>query len=175
MLRFRHIPFVAFLLMIVSGAAFAGTADEMKQRFDWLSTNGNSTCSATFLQLIPAMLPGARLQGSCCGEMVFANYAQQTEGLKAYAAIPEIPVDPYDIDARAASALLAANAEIILTADEQAVFDYALQHADEGGPCCCRCWRWEVYSGLAKKLIHERGFTGDEMSQVWDLSSGCGS
>jgi hypothetical protein len=61
-----------------------------------------------------------------------------------------------------------------LSSAEQAAWHYAMANSNEGGPCCCRCWRWVVYGGLAKLLIREHGFTGDEIATIWDLSDGCG-
>jgi hypothetical protein len=61
-----------------------------------------------------------------------------------------------------------------LTLDEQKAYDYAMQNSHEKGPCCCKCWRWYVYGGLAKYLIKNYGFTGEQITQVWNLSDGCG-
>ncbi|MDX8512687.1 hypothetical protein [Mesorhizobium captivum] len=58
--------------------------------------------------------------------------------------------------------------------DEQKAYDYAMANSEEKGPCCCPCWRWKVYGGLAKYLIHEHRFTGEQIVDVWDLSDGCG-
>jgi hypothetical protein len=38
----------------------------LADRFEYLSTNGNSNCSREFLQSIAGMPPVARLRGSCC-------------------------------------------------------------------------------------------------------------
>lgn len=145
-----------------------------KERFDYLSTNGNSNCSGEFLQSIPTMAPSDHIRGSCCSPMNLAHYTEQIDGLKKYAAVEEIPSDPYDIEAGLAQKLLAADA-IALTADQQAAYDYAIANAEDRGPCCCQCWRWYVYGGLAKTLISARGFTGAQVTEIWDLSSGCGS
>ncbi|MER8571280.1 hypothetical protein NKG99_07590 [Mesorhizobium sp. M1409] len=61
-----------------------------------------------------------------------------------------------------------------LTADEQKAYDHAMANSNEKGPCCCQCWRWRTYGGLAKYLIHEHGFTGEKIVDVWNLSDGCG-
>jgi hypothetical protein len=47
-------------------------------------------------------------------------------------------------------------------------------HSDEHGPCCCKSWRWRVYGGLATFLIHNHGFTGSQITQIWNLSDGFG-
>jgi hypothetical protein len=48
-----------------------------------------------------------------------------------------------------------------------------MENSDKKGPCCCQCWRWHVYGGLAKYLIREHGFTGEQVAEVWDFSDGC--
>jgi len=49
-----------------------------------------------------------------------------------------------------------------------------MDHSEEKGPCCCQCWRWKMYGGLAKYLIRERHFTGEQVTEIWNLSDGCG-
>lgn len=142
-------------------------------RFDELSKNGNSSCTVSFKDAIPTLPDTARLQGSCCSPMSPHRYSEQVEGLKQYRTIADIPPDPYDIDAGLAKKLLSYY-DLKLTPAEQTAYDYAMEHADEKGPCCCKCWRWFVYGGLGKKLIREGGFTGEEITKVWNLSDGCG-
>ena len=143
------------------------------ERFGYLSQHGNSSCSLSYQDSIPAMADGQRLQGSCCGPMALSRYQEQVEGLKKYAYIPEIPSDPYDIEAGQAERLMA-HYDLELTAEEQAAYDYAMANSHEKGPCCCRCWRWYVYGGLGKYLIRTYGFTGQQITEVWNLSDGCG-
>ena len=145
----------------------------ISERFDYLSANGNSNCSIAFLEAISSMPMTARLQGSCCSQMDLARYAKQIDGLKKYKDIAAIPTDPYDIPAGLAQQALA-NYDLTLTPAEQKAYDYAMAHSEEKGPCCCRCWRWKVYGGLAKYLIRNRGFTGPQVTEFWDLSNGCG-
>lgn len=143
-------------------------------KFEELSQNGNSSCSASFRDSVAAGSTGSeRLQGSCCSAMDLHRYSEQVEGLKKYANIPEIPPDPYDIDAKLAEAL-AARYDDPLTPEQQKAYDYAMANSDEKGPCCCKCWRWYVYGGLAKLLIQDYGFTGEQVTEVWNLSDGCG-
>ena len=142
-------------------------------KFDALSQSGNSSCSTSFMQSIDKMPAGVRLEGSCCSPMSFERYAEQVAGLKKFKDIPEIPPDPYDVEPRLAKNLFEYY-DFQLTSEEQAVYDYAMEHSHEKGPCCCKCWRWYVYGGLAKKLIHERGFTGEQIVEVWNMSDGCG-
>lgn len=142
-------------------------------KFDYLSQNGNSSCSTAFRESIPSMPDDARLRGSCCSPMSLHRYSEQVEGLKKYQRVAEIPPDPYDIEAGLAKKLMAYY-DMELTPSEQTAYDYAMQNSDEKGPCCCRCWRWFVYGGLAKVLIKDYHFTGQQITDVWNLSDGCG-
>ena len=97
------------------------------------------------------------------------RYRNQLQALVKYRDIPEIPVNPYDIPASQAARLMQYDA-LVLSSDEEAAFQFAIENSDEKGPCDCMCWRWNVYSGLAKLLIHEHSFTGLEIVEVWNLS-----
>lgn len=153
--------------------AIAAETQSLDERFDYLSTQGNSNCSAAFMQSIARMPTTARLQGSCCEPMDRHRYKEQVQALRKYAAVPEIPPDPYDIAAGTAQTAVRAF-DLALSADEDKVYQFAMENSDEKGPCCCRCWRWHVYGGLGKILIRERRFTGEQLVDVWNLSSGCG-
>jgi hypothetical protein len=148
--------------------------EALAAKFDYLSKNGNSSCSGAFRDSISSMPDNARLQGSCCSPMSMHRYSEQVEGLKKYQNVAEIPPDPYDIEAKLAKKLMADYDSIQLTADEQKTYDYAMQNSDEKGPCCCKCWRWNVYGGLGKYLIKNYKFTGQQVTEVWNLSDGCG-
>ncbi len=142
-------------------------------KFDYLSKNGNSSCSAVFKDSIVTMPEGKRIQGSCCSPMDMHRYGEQIEALKKYKDYAEIPPDPYDIDASLAKQMLA-HYDDQLTPDQQQAYDYAMQNSNEKGPCCCKCWHWYVYGGLAKVLIKKYHFTGQQIAEVWNLSDGCG-
>lgn len=158
---------------VTSHTYIASANDPLAARFDYLSTHGNSSCSTSFQDSIATMPPGTRLQGSCCSPMNLAAYKEQLAGLKKYSAIAEIPPDPYNIDAALATNLMGYYSDT-LTPDQQKVYGYAMQHSKEKGPCCCQCWRWHVYGGLAKYLIQTYHFTGPQLTEVWNLSDGCG-
>ena len=152
--------------------------EALAAKFDDLSKNGNSSCSARFQDSIAKMQSTARLKGSCCSPMTMHRYGEQVEGLKKYKAVfgqnmAEIPDDPYDIEAGLAKRLVSYY-DIKLTPEEQQAYDYAMLNSNEKGPCCCKCWRWHVYGGLGKYLIKNKGFTGKQLAQLWDLSDGCG-
>jgi hypothetical protein len=159
--------------LIVRAAAAEPDDAALMKRFAHLSTNGNSNCSGAFMASIATMPADARLQGSCCAPMDAHRYVEQIRALRAYSEIDEIPDDPYDIRAGLARTLMA-QYELELTPSQQAAFDYAMENSDERGPCCCGCWRWYVYGGLARQLIRERDFDGRKVTTVWNLSSGCG-
>ena len=147
-------------------------------KFDYLSQNGNSSCSAAFKESISSLPATARLQGSCCSPMNTHRYGEQVEGLQKFKSaagqnIIKIPDDPYDIEASLARELQGYY-DMQLTPEEQPAYDYAMANSMEKGPCCCKCWRWYVYGGLGKYLIHNYGFTGEQVTQVWNLSDGCG-
>lgn len=172
----RAVSLGAALLLVHSTTrvrAGAPAASALDERFDYLSTHGNSSCSAEFMESIARMPVTARLQGSCCSPMDRHRYVEQVRSLAKYGALPEIPPDPYDIAAGLAQKLMA-RYDAPLALGEQQIYQFAMENADEKGPCCCRCWRWKVYGGLAKTLIRDRGFTGEEIVEVWNLSSGCG-
>ncbi len=84
--------------------------------------------------------------------------ARNACGRRLSAAIAMIPPDPYDIPAATAQQAMS-HYDLQLTGDEQKSYDYAMKNSDEKGPCCCQCWRWKMYGGLAKYLIREHGFT----------------
>ena len=164
----------AYYLSATSKISSAVIADEaLAATFDVLSKSGNSSCSAAFADSIDDMPDSARLKGSCCSPMDPHRYEEQITGLQKFKGIPEIPPDPYDIDAALAKKLKA-HYDVELTAEEQKAYDYAMQNSDEKGPCCCMCWRWYVYGGLGKLLIQKYGFTGEQVTEVWNLSDGCG-
>ena len=148
-------------------------SEALAAKFDYLSQNGNSSCSANFQKSIPQMIDTDHIRGSCCSPMSLHRYGEQVEGLKKYADIPEIPPDPYDIEASLAKRLMSYY-DMGLTPAEQEAYDYAMANSHEKGPCCCKCWRWYVYGGLGKLLISQHGFTGEQLTEVWNLSDGCG-
>lgn len=158
---------------------YIGFVDQaLAAQFDYLSKNGNSSCSGSFKDSIVKMPDNARLQGSCCSPMSVHRYSEQVEGLKEFKSIAGqdiagIPNDPYDIEAGLAKKLMFYY-DMQLTPEEQKAYDYAMFNSNEKGPCCCKCWRWYVYGGLGKYLIRNYGFTGEQVTDIWNLSDGCG-
>jgi len=163
----------AYLLFRLSNPKVQITDEVLAAKFGQLSANGNSACSGTFKDSISGMPENSRLQGSCCSPMSFHRYSEQVKGLEKFKAISNIPSDPYDIEAGLAKKLMDYY-DVELSAGEQKQYDYAMENSNEKGPCCCKCWRWYVYGGLGKLLIREEGFSGEQVTEVWNLSDGCG-
>lgn len=124
------------------------------------------------------------LGGQCCGSLKNAEqYKIQLGVIEDFIEEHEehlgdnvnlIPKDPYDVSVELAKKLMRYDNEIKLTIEQQVVYDKAVQLSHHGGPCCCRCWKWYVMSGLAKKLIVDNDFTAEQTAELWDLSSSCG-
>ena len=148
-------------------------SDAVASKFDYLSKNGNSSCSASFKDSISQMSDSERLRGSCCSPMSLHRYSEQVEALKKYSNISEIPPDPYDLPAALAKKLMSYY-DMELSTEEQKAYDYAMANSHEKGPCCCKCWRWFVYGGLGKYLIRNYRFSGEQITEVWNFSDGCG-
>jgi hypothetical protein len=176
----RHTALAAILALLACGPFLAACANAeevgeaaLKSRFEYLSQHGNVECSVKFETSIATMPPDARLQGSCCAPMDETRYRQQLDGLKKYSDIAEVPPDPYDIPAFLARKLID-DYSLDLNKEEQAAYDYAMEHSDMQGPCCCKCWRWKVYGGLGKYLIRVRQYSGQQLVDLWNVGQGCG-
>ncbi len=175
--------FIIGILILTAGYFFinkneTSTIDSIKlegktleAKFEYLSNAGTNFCAdSTILEKTSA----SRLQGSCCSAMDFHRYSEQVEWLKAYSYIEKIPSDPYDIPREWAEEMINYDKNIQLTVLQQEIYDEAMEMSMEGGPCCCKCWRWYAYGGLAKYLIINYDFTSEQIAEVWDLSDGCG-
>jgi hypothetical protein len=141
--------------------------------FNYLSQQRTNICGLR-PELVLAYPDDMQLQGSCCSPMALHPYQEQVEGLRQYSDIPQIPEDPYDISASLAKELLGYQASIQLTSEQQAIYDEAIARSEEGGPCCCRCWRWYAFEGLGKYLITQQGWSAQQLAELWSLTDGCG-
>lgn len=112
------------------------------------------------------------LQGSCCAPMDYSHYVSQVTALKNYSSIPIIPRDPYNVSASLAKQMISYDTAA-LTPSQQAVLDNALKASSEG-PCCCQCWAWYAHEGLAKALITQYGWNGQQIAKLWSLEDCCG-
>ncbi len=182
-IRKKHAYAFVTLAVIVSAAIFVFSSNEspateevtpatLEEKFAILSSARTNLCSG------PGFVQGKseeeRLQGSCCSAMDFHRYSEQVEGLKKYTGVDAIPPDPYDIPVPLANRLLGYQKTISLTPEQQEIYEEAVELSHEGGPCCCKCWRWYAFEGLAKYLITEHGFGSGQIAEVWDLEDGCG-
>jgi hypothetical protein len=109
----RTVKAVAAFSMLAALLAAAGAraapldVGSLAAHFRYLSTYGNSSCAITFMRSIAKMPAPARLQGSCCAQMALRRFEEQVRSLAKYAAVSEIPADPYDIEAALAKRMLA--------------------------------------------------------------------
>jgi len=150
-----------------------GDIKGLEAKFAVLSKANTNSCGGTF-NYVNSKSPDQRIQGSCCGPMNLHRYVEQIEKLKKYSKYEIIPSDPYDVSVSSAQKLLGYQKDIILTAEQQKTYDEAMELSHEGGPCCCKCWHWYAYEGLAKYLIVEENFTSEQIAEVWNLSDACG-
>ena len=146
--------------------------DSLESKFAFLSSSNTNFCAGP--AFISQKSDDERLQGSCCSAMDFHRYKEQVEGLKKYSNIKQIPSDPYDIPVSLAKELLSYKDNTKLTSEQQEVYDKATKLSHEKGPCCCVCWRWHAFEGLAKYIIKEHNFNAQQVAEVWDLIDGCG-
>ena len=147
----------------------AGTSE----KFNYLVRQKSNNCGLQ-RQVVLAYSDTQRIQGSCCNKMDHHAYQEQIESLKKYKDISIIPPDPYDISAAQAKQLFKYLEEIELTSEQQTIYNEAMKLSDEGGPCCCKCWHWDAYEGLAKKLIVDYGWNSEQIAGLWDFSDACG-
>ena len=156
----------------MQGSNIKQAENDLKSKFALLSSAKTNFCAKA--DFIASKSNDERLQGSCCSKMDFNRYTEQVEGLKKYSNINQIPSDPYDIPVSLAKELLEYKKTIQLTAEQQSIYDDAVKLSHEKGPCCCKCWRWDAFEGLAKYLITEHNFNAQQIAEVWDLADGCG-
>jgi hypothetical protein len=154
-------------------AAPAVSVTNIEARFAVLSKRHSNQCGLE-AESLQALARGGRLQGACCSPMVLRRYREQLRGLERYRAEDAIPPDPYDISVPLARRLIGYRDSISLDASDQAVYERATQMAEEHGPCCCHCWRWDAFEGQAKFLISKKSYASRQIAAVWDLEDGCG-
>jgi len=143
------------------------------EKFNYLVAQTSNNCGLQ-RQVVFNYSDDQQIQGSCCNKMDNHAYQEQIEGLKKYKDISIIPTDPYDISASQAKQLFKYLEEIELSRDQQTIYNEAMKKSIEGGPCCCKCWHWDAYEGLAKKLIVDYGWNSEQIAGLWDISDACG-
>ena len=177
-------------LIVIVGAFFLGGAPSSQDdkerntvgitntalaaKFEDLSGKTTNSCGGG-KAVVFGLPEDGRLQGSCCDAMDAHSYEEQVEGLEGkYSEYGIIPFDPYDVPASWARQMIEYSDQTTLTPEQQATYDKATEMSEEGGPCCCVCWHWYAYEGLAKHLIINEGFSAQQIAEVWDLSDACG-
>lgn len=144
-----------------------------EEKFNYLSSQTNSFCGLQATS-VDSFNDGDSIRGACCDAMDLHRYKEQVEGLKKYSKIDVVPEDPYDIPTALAKRLFDYQKNIKLDSKEQKVYVKAMEMSEEGGPCCCKCWRWTAFEGQAKYLISEKGYTSEQIAEIWELEDGCG-
>lgn len=156
----------------VTYSHFVNTA--LATQFEDLRSQTSNSCGGG-KAAVYGLPEDGRLQGSCCGPMDMHSYEEQITGLQEkYGEYEIIPPDPYDVSVAWAKEMIEYSDNTVLTAEQQAVYDRAVELSSEGGPCCCVCWHWYSYEGLAKHLIVGGGFSAEQIAEIWDLSDACG-
>ena len=157
-----------------SVAAVLGIDTALAAQFEHLRAQTTNSCGGG-ASIVYDRPSDGRLQGSCCFPMDAHGYKEQIEGLAAkFSAYEIIPPDPYDIPVAWGREMIEYNGSTELTPEQQSVYDEAVELSHEGGPCCCVCWHWYAYEGLAKHLIINENFSAEQVAEVWDLSDACG-
>lgn len=137
-----------------------------------LSPNIGGSCTGPNVNL--ASTSGKYLSGQCCGVLQnTTEYHEHLEKLQQYSNIPDVPLNPYKTPVDAAKKWIDYDNKTMLNTSEQAVYAQAMKLSTEG-PCCCHCWHYYVNEGIAKKLIHEHGYSAQQVSDFWDVSDICG-
>lgn len=150
------------------------TNTALAAQFEHLSNQTTNSCGGG-KQVVFDLSEDGRLQGSCCQAMDAHSYEEQVTGLKEkYSGYDIIPTDPYDVPVTWARQMIEYNDATTLTPEQQNIYDKAVEMSEEGGPCCCVCWHWYAYKGLAKHLIISEHFSAEQIAEVWDLSDACG-
>ena len=153
--------------MTVAAGPGAGTI----AKFTILARQQSNRCSLRPAELM-SYPPGRRLQGSCCSPMNLSRYQHQVAALRRYAAIPQIPPDPYDIPVGLAQRLIRYQQEIRLTPGQRGVYQAAMRQAPERGRC--HCWRWTAFEGLSDYLITQRHWSAGRLAALIGDVDGCG-
>lgn len=136
------------------------------------SPNIDGSCTGPSVSL--DNISGKYLSGQCCGSLKnTTEYHEHREKLQQYSNIPDIPLNPYKTPVDVAKKWIDYDSKTTLNTSEQTVYNQAMKISSEG-PCCCHCWHYYVNEGIAKKLIHEYGYSSQQVADFWDVSDICG-
>ncbi len=130
-------------------------------------------------QILSMSTTEGNLGGQCCGALMNVEaYNVQLDAIQDFVeengGAELIPPDPYDVSVSTAQRLTQYDSDITLSPEQQSAFDKAVAASHHGGPCCCKCWKWYMMSGLAKKLIVDEQWSAQQIAELWDISSSCG-
>lgn len=173
-------PISGYIHVLSQGSEIPGSdlTPGSPEKFAFLSGQGEERSVVNYCGLPTSYaktLPdAAHIQGSCCIAMDLHRYQEQVEGLKKYADLAIVSTDPYDVPISLVKQLLEFDETILLTDEEQMVYDQAMLMTDDKAPCCCMCWRWYAHRGQAKYLISLLHWTAEGVAELLDLEEGCG-
>jgi len=122
-----------------------------------------------------ATIAGLYLGGQCCGTMRdLDGYYRELAALQRYKDdIPDVPLNPFKTSVGIARKWMDYDKNFTLTADQQSIYDQAMEISKEK-PCCCQCWHYFVNEGIGKFAIRERHYTAKQVADFWDSSDICG-
>lgn len=139
-----------------------------------MTDNPNTGSSCTAGPTTLASTSGMTLGGQCCGAMKdLDEYNKELGALQIYKDIPDVPLNPFKTPIETARKWIEYDNTTILNGKEQAVYDQAYAISKEK-PCCCKCWHYYVNEGIAKKMIRDYHYSGQQVASFWDSSSICG-
>ena len=140
-----------------------------------MTDNPNTGSSCTAGPTMLASTSGMTLGGQCCGAMKnLDEYNKELASLQKYKDIPDVPLNPFKTPIEIAKKWIAYDNATTLNAQEQAIYDQAYAISKEK-PCCCKCWHYFVNEGIAKKMIKDYHYTGQQVADYWDSSGICGT
>ena len=155
-----------------------GTAGS-QQEFNYLSQQTSDSCSnlnnqQANVNWIDSLQDGTFLQGSCCTPMDYPDYSTQIpEDQQNYSSIPVVPLDPYNVPAATAKAMVA-DVDTGLTPAQQAVYDQGTSMSTDKAPCCCWCWAGYAHEGMVKYVIINNGYSAQQVTDLLNTQDCCG-
>ncbi|MBI3573133.1 MAG: hypothetical protein HY092_02955 [Candidatus Kerfeldbacteria bacterium] len=135
------------------------------------STGPSCSGGSTTLKSVDGMY----LSGQCCNAMTnLDHYHEELKNLQPYKDIPDVPLNPFKTPVPIAKKWIDYDQATTLTAEEQKVYDQAMDMSKEK-PCCCKCWHYFVNEGIGKKMIRDYHYTAQQVAGYWDNSDICGT
>ena len=142
-----------------------------QQTSDQCSNLNNEQANVNWINSLP---DGTFLQGSCCTPMDYPDYSTQIpENQQNYSSIPVVPVDPYNVPAATAKAMVA-DVDMSLTPSQQQTYDTAMPMTTDKAPCCCWCWAGYAHEGMVKYVIVNDGYSSQQVADLLNTQDCCG-